>query len=123
MSPPEAGDIGPLKRRDGEPVFDEAWQAQVLAMADSLARRGAFTPHDWSRTLGAELRQAMRDGAPDDSMTYYQAALRALERLLDGNGAVTIEAVTERRDAWERAYLATPHGHPVTLSYTKGHYD
>ncbi|MCH7943751.1 MAG: nitrile hydratase accessory protein, partial [Proteobacteria bacterium] len=51
----------------------------------------------------------------DDAETYYRAALGALEQLLDGVGAVTIDAVTERRDAWERAYLATPHGHPVTL--------
>ena len=107
--------IGPLKRRDGEPIFDEAWQAQVLAMADSLAKRGAFTPIEWSAALGAELRRAMRDGAADDAETYYRAALGALEQLLDGAGAVTIDAVTERRDAWERAYLATPHGHPVTL--------
>ena len=115
MIAPEGEAIGPLKRRDGEPVFDEAWQAQVLVMADSLTKRGAFTASDWSATLGAELRRAMRDGAADDAETYYRAALRALEHLLDGAGAVTIDAVTERRDAWERAYLATPHGHPVTL--------
>ena len=107
--------IGPLKRRDGGPTFDEAWQAQVLAMADSLTKRGAFTPVEWSAALCAELRRAIRDGAADDAGTYYRAALRALEQLLDGAGAVTIDAVTERRNAWERAYLATPHGHPVTL--------
>ena len=117
MNAPEGGNesIGPLKRKDGEPVFDEAWQAQVLAMADSLARKGAFTPREWSATLGAELRRAARDGAADDAETYYQAALRALEKLLDGAGAVTTEAVSERRDAWERAYLKTPHGQPVAL--------
>lgn len=115
MNAPDGEEIGPLKRQDGEPVFDEPWQAQVLAMADSLTRRGAFTPREWSETLGAELRRAIRDGAADDAASYYRAALRALERLLDGGGAVTIDAVTERRDAWERAYLATPHGHPVSL--------
>ena len=115
MSAPESETIGPLKRRDGEPVFDEPWQAQVLAMADSLTRQGAFTPGEWSETLGAELRRAKRDGAADDAASYYQAALRALESLLDGGGAVTHDAITERRDAWERAYLATPHGQPVSL--------
>ena len=115
MSRPEGQAIGPLKRRDGEPVFDEAWQAQVLAMADSLARAGAFTASDWSDTLGAELRRAEQDGAADDAETYYQAALRALERLLDNGGALTSDAVTERRDAWERAYRVTPHGLPVSL--------
>ncbi len=116
MKAPDGAEIGPLKRKDGEPVFDEPWQAQVLAMADSLTRQGAFTPREWSETLGAELRRAARDGAADDAETYYRAALRALERLLDGAGAVAIDAVTERRDAWERAYLTTPHGHPVRLA-------
>jgi len=117
LSPPELVHeaIGPLKRKDGEPVFDEAWQAQVLAMADSLTKRGAFTASEWSETLGAELRRADRDGAADDAMTYYQAALHALERLLDKGGALTADAVTERRDAWERAYRSTPHGRPVSL--------
>lgn len=115
MSVPESDAMGPLKRKDGEPVFDEAWQAQVLAMADSLVRKGAFTPSDWSEALGAQLRRAMGDGAADDAETYYQAALRALEGLLDRFGAVSSDAVTERRDAWERAYLTTPHGHPVSL--------
>ena len=115
MSPPELVHeaIGPLKRKDGEPVFDEAWQAQVLAMADSLTKRGAFTASEWSETLGAELRRSI--GAADDAETYYRAALRALESLLDGGGALTADAVTERRDAWERAYLSTPHGEPVSL--------
>ncbi len=116
MSAPDGEEIGPLKRKDGEPVFDEAWQAQVLAMADSLARKDAFTLAEWSESLGEELRRAARDGAADDAETYYRAALRALERLLDGAGAVAIDAVTERRDAWERAYLKTPPGQPVTLS-------
>ncbi len=103
LSAPDAQTIGPLKRRDGEPVFDEAWQAQVLAMADSLTKHGAFTASEWSDALGAELRRSMRDGVADNAETYYQAALRALERLLDGGGA------------WERAYLTTPHGKPVSL--------
>lgn len=115
MNAPDKPEIGPLKRRDGDPVFDEAWQAQVLAMADSLAKQGIFTPGQWSETLGDELRRYINNGAADDATTYYNAALRALERLLDDGGAVTVSAVTERREAWERAYLATPHGHPVTL--------
>ena len=115
MSQPDGEVIGPPKRKDGEPVFDEAWQAQVLAMADNLTKRGAFTASEWSDSLGAELRRSMRDGAADDAETYYQAALRALERLLDNDGALTTDAVTERRDAWERAYRATPHGQPVSL--------
>ncbi|MFQ5940016.1 MAG: nitrile hydratase accessory protein, partial [Alphaproteobacteria bacterium] len=59
--------------------------------------------------------RAERAHAPDDAATYYQAALAALERLLDRKGAVTAETLSDRRDAWARAYLATPHGQPVKL--------
>ena len=78
MSGPDADAIGPLKRKDGEPVFDEPWQAQVLAMADVLVQRGAFTPVEWSDTLGEELRRAERAHSPDEATTHYQAALGAL---------------------------------------------
>ena len=115
MSPPDSGDMAPLKRLDGEPVFDEAWQAQVLAMADRLRASGVFTPTQWSATLGDELVRAEQVGKPDTALTYYEAALQALERLLDESGAVSPQARAERRMAWEEAYRATPHGEPVVL--------
>ena len=115
MNDPEASQIGPLKRTDNEPIFDEPWQAQVLAMADTLSRSGAFTPTEWSEALGEELRRAAEIGAPDNAATYYEAALKALERLLIRVGITTSEIVSDRRDAWIRAYHATPHGHSVRL--------
>jgi nitrile hydratase accessory protein len=115
LSSPEAVTIGPLKRTDNEPVFDEPWQAQVLAMADTLSRAGAFTATEWSEALGEELRRAEENAAPDSATTYYEAALKALERLLAGCGFATAEVISNRRDAWARAYLATPHGQPVKL--------
>jgi nitrile hydratase accessory protein len=115
LSPPDGDDLKPLKRLDGEPVFDEAWQAQVLAMADRLSASGVFTPSQWSATLGDELVRAQDAGKPDTPMTYYEAALRALERLLEETGAVTPDARGERRAAWETAYHTTPHGQPVLL--------
>ena len=115
MSGPEAAAIGPLKRADHGPVFDEPWQAQVLAIADTLSKSGAFTAMDWSTTLGEELRRAEADGAADNATTYYEAALKALERLMVRCGIATSEVISDRRDAWIRAYLATPHGQPVKL--------
>jgi len=115
LSGPEAATIGPLKRTDDEPLFDAPWQAQVLAMADTLSRSGAFTATEWSEALGEELRRAEADAAPDNATTYYEAALKALERLLIRGGIATSAAIADRRDAWVRAYLATPHGQPVKL--------
>lgn len=115
MNRPDDADLKPLKRADAEPVFDELWQAQVLAMADNLVRQGKFSASAWSDALGAELKKLEAAGDEDNSATYYSAALRALEALLDDAGAVPAEDLTARRDAWEKAYLSTPHGAPVEL--------
>lgn len=114
MSSPEAA-LGPLRRKDDDPIFDEPWQAQALAMADSLVRAGVISPSDWAETLGAQLESLYAQGESDDSETYYGAVLAALEQLLDQGGAVRREDLSVRRDAWARAYLNTPHGEPIEL--------
>lgn len=111
--------LGPLRRKDGDPVFDEAWQAQALAMADTLVKKGTFSAEEWAATLGAELRSAADTGAPDNAQTYYLAVLAALENLLDKAGAAVGREVDARREEWNRAYLNTPHGQPVKLSAGK----
>jgi nitrile hydratase accessory protein len=116
LSPPDPDPIGPLVRRDGEPVFDEPWQAQALATALSLVEDGLFSREAWSEALGAELRRAEQAGAPDTAETYYQAVVATLERLVTDSGAASAEALAERRESWRRAYLETPHGQPVELS-------
>jgi len=107
----------PLARRDGEPIFEEAWQAQALAMADCMVKAGAFTATDWADALGKAVR------AEDDTTAgYYRAVLAALESLLDTGGTLPAPEVATRRDAWARAYETTPHGQPVELySPCKGH--
>ena len=115
MSPPDRDPIGPLARHDGEPVFDEPWQAQALAAAAALTDSGLFTRSAWSETLGAELRRAEDAGAPDTAETYYRAVVAALERLVAESGAASADALAERRETWRRAYLETPHGQPVVL--------
>jgi len=113
---PDQRPIRPLARRDGEPAFDEPWQAQVLALADALAARGVFTRAAWSAALGAELRSAAARGAPDDSQSYYVAALAALEKLVAADGRITVRSLDERVETWRRAYHNTPHGQPVELA-------
>lgn len=115
MKAPEPSTIAPLLRDDGEPAFDEPWQVQVLALAYDLAERNVFSPAQWSDTLGAELRRAEAEGKPDNQQTYYEAALAALEQLVAAYGSVTGDTVSERTEAWRRAYLKTPHGEPVEL--------
>ena len=115
MSAPEDPALAPRAAADGAPAFDEPWQAQVLGVAFSLAERGVFSRHEWSDALGAALGRATTAGLPDTQETYYAAALEALESLLEATSAVSPKVLDERTEAWRRAYLATPHGQPVTL--------
>ena len=100
------------------PVFDEPWQAQVLALADSLIAGGNFSGKNWAQALGAALAAAAARGAPDTSDTYYLCAVEALETIMDQKTAIDSAAQTRRKAAWTHAYLSTPHGQPVHLKAT-----
>jgi len=108
--------LGPTIRNDGGPVFEEGWQAQVLALAFNLVEKGQFSSKDWSEALGSELEKAEKRGDADNSETYYKAVLSAIERLLNSQKSLTGTALNERTEAWRQAYLSTPHGKPVELS-------
>lgn len=107
--------LKPLASVDGEPVFEEAWQAQTLAIADTLVQSGMFSASAWSEALGAALEEANKAGAPDTQETYYRSALNALESLIASHSEIDKKAMTGKRNDWEQAYLSTPHGMPVNL--------
>ena len=107
--------LKPLAAVDGEPAFDEPWQAQVLAIADTLVQSGLFSAGEWSAALGAELSRVQKEGDDDNQETYYRCALNALEGLVAGNSDIDLRAMTRKREDWERAYRVTPHGQPVVL--------
>ncbi len=85
--------LGPLKRRDDEPVFDEPWQAQALGMADMLVTAGVISADAWATALGTELRKGAEAGVADDAEAYYRAVLAALQALLYEAGATSREEV------------------------------
>ena len=107
--------LKPLASVDGKPAFDERWQAEALAIADSLVQNGMFSASAWSDALGAALTQAQASGAADDQGTYYQCVLNALERLVAEHSEIDRQAMSGKREDWEQAYLSTPHGQPVKL--------
>jgi hypothetical protein len=107
--------LGPLQRKDGGPTFDETWQAQSLAIADTLVDAGVVTAKDWSEALGAELQAAARAGAADNADTYYLAVLGAVEKLLRQIAIIGRDELDSRVEAWRQAYFDTPHGKPVEL--------
>lgn len=97
------------------PAFDEPWQAQSLALADSMVRAGRFTPTEWGEALGAALRETEAQGEADTLETYYTAVVTALERLCESRAGISTPDRDFRRAEWEAAYERTPHGHPVEL--------
>lgn len=107
--------LKPLADVDGEPVFTEPWQAQALALADTLIKNGLFSAGEWSDALGLALREAEDRSAPDDQKTYYACVLKVLERLVADHSEIDLAAMTGKRSDWEQAYLSTPHGQPVEL--------
>jgi nitrile hydratase accessory protein len=105
----------PLPRDADGPVFAEPWQAQAFAMAVALHQRGIFTWGEWAAALAAEIAHAPAAGDPDDGSRYYEHWLAALERLVQAKGVADSEALGRRKDAWDRAARATPHGAPILL--------
>jgi nitrile hydratase accessory protein len=97
------------------PTFQEPWQAEAFALAVKLHESGLFTWTEWAEALAEEIKRAQGDGDPDLGDTYYHHWLAALERLVLAKGVLTAEALHDRRDAWDRAVRATPHGKPIVL--------
>lgn len=97
------------------PTFREPWQAEAFALAVKLHEQGVFTWAEWAEALAEEIKRAQAAGDPDLGDTYYHHWLAALERLVKAKGLLSAEAIEARRDAWDRAVRATPHGRPIEL--------
>jgi nitrile hydratase accessory protein len=116
LSSPETPSILPRHRNGGDPIFESPWHAEVLAIADALAKEGLFTSGAWAKALGAALREARDRSEPDNASTYYDCALTALETLVAQCAPHVSIALSDRVEQWRRAYLNTPHGQPVELA-------
>lgn len=109
---PGAGVLPELPRDDDGPVFAEPWQAQAFAMAVRLHERGHFTWSEWAATLSEQIGAA----GPTDTTDYYVHWLATLEVLATRTGLTSSDELAERKQAWQMAAEATPHGQPIVLS-------
>jgi nitrile hydratase accessory protein len=114
LSDPEEA-LRPRRPANGGPVFAEPWHAETLAVVHALIGSGLFSAADWAGALGREVAAATARGDADTDETYYLCVLAALEGLLTETSPDLAVDLDDRAEAWRRAYLATPHGHPVTL--------
>ncbi|HET9018973.1 MAG TPA: nitrile hydratase accessory protein, partial [Acetobacteraceae bacterium] len=100
--------------------FREPWQAKAFALVVLLHREGHFGWEEWVRTLAGEIAESPQRADEDAELAYHRQFLAALEKIVATHGMTTPEAMQARKLAWRRAYLNTPHGHPVDLSAAEG---
>jgi nitrile hydratase accessory protein len=109
-------DALPAIPRDADgPVFRAPWEAQAFAMAVTLHERGHFTWKEWAARLADEIAAARNRGEVDDGSRYYYFWLSALEKLVADKHLVMADELAARKDEWDRAARATPHGQPIEL--------
>lgn len=98
-----------------EPVFSEPWHAQVFALTVHLNEAGRFAWPEWAARFSATLKRHGLKKELDGGEDYFLAWLETLETYLVDDGSVTPGEVAPVKQAWEDAYLTTPHGDPVVL--------
>lgn len=97
------------------PTFQEPWHAQLFALTVHLNEAGRFAWPDWAARFSATLKAHGVAKDLDGGDDYFTAWLETLEVLLVEKGWAEAAQVAQMRDAWEQAYLRTPHGAPVHL--------
>ena len=115
MTTPDLSALPTIPRDDEGPVFRAPWEAQAFAMAVMLHERGHFSWKEWAARLADEIAAARERGESDDGRHYYYHWLAALEKLVADKGIVPADELRTRRDAWDQAARATPHGQPIVL--------
>jgi len=90
-----------LPRKNGELVFDEAWQGRIFGMTVAMSHEASFEWREFQAKLIAEIAHAEREG---ESSSYYARWLLAFERLLADKGLVDPAALAERRHEFEAGH-------------------
>jgi len=87
-----------LPRKNGELVFDEAWQGRIFGMTVAMSHEASFEWREFQAKLIAEIAHAEREG---ESSSYYARWLLAFERLLADKGLLDADALAERTHDFE----------------------
>jgi nitrile hydratase len=87
-----------LPRKNGELVFDEAWQGRLFGMTVAMSHEAQFAWREFQAQLIAEIAHAEREG---ESTSYYERWLNAFEQLLADKHLVEPTALVERTHDFE----------------------
>jgi nitrile hydratase accessory protein len=87
-----------LPRKNGDLVFEEAWQGRIFGMTVAMSHGALFEWGEFQARLIAEIARAEREG---EASTYYERWLRAFERLVADKGLLDPGDVTRRHGDFE----------------------
>ena len=99
-----------------QPVFEAPWHAQLFALTVHLNEAGHFDWPAWAERFGTTLKRHGLEKELNGGEDYFAAWLETLEGFLSDIGMAAPDDVRTLKDAWEAAYLRTPHGEPVKLT-------
>ena len=94
----DMGGAAALPRKNGELVFDEAWQGRIFGMTVAMSHEACFVWREFQAHLIDEIAHAEREG---ESSTYYERWLHAFEQLLADKGLLDAGALAERAREFE----------------------
>ncbi|HEY7539017.1 MAG TPA: nitrile hydratase accessory protein [Methylomirabilota bacterium] len=87
-----------LPRKNGELVFDEAWQGRIFGMTVAMSHEASFAWREFQAHLIDEIAHAEREG---EATSYYERWLNAFEQLLADKGLLDPAALAERARDFE----------------------
>ena len=90
-----------LPRKNGELVFDEAWQGRIFGMTVAMSHEACFAWREFQAQLIAEIAHAEREGT---ATSYYERWLHAFEQLLADKGLLDADALDERAREFESGH-------------------
>ena len=71
-----------IQLQNGEPVFEQPWQARSFAMAVQLNESGFFTWQEWADELSLHIAEIEKSSPICDAADYYMAWQASLENLV-----------------------------------------
>lgn len=116
MDDPTVGESVRLPLDEGGPAFDKPWQAQAFALVVELYKAGRFSWPEWVDLFSTEIKSSPTLPGESVNDAYYRQWLAALEKMVSSRRLVADGEIPARAEEWRRAYLNTPHGHPILLA-------
>ena len=99
------------------PVFEAPWHGQLFALTVALNEAGHFDWSEWADRFGATLAHRGLSRVLDGGDDYFSAWLETLESFLSDKALSDPREQAAVRRAWEAAFLRTPHGEPVNVTW------